>query len=202
MFGIEENTTGMQKQQRIRHDLEKAGSILSMIEPAVTEASIRECRRLGKFKNGHSRPLLLELYRTLDVNTILSGRRKLSTRPDIAVKPDLSPHERKVEQLLLKERKKLIQEGTERRAIKLRGSSLYINNRKYGEVKNNTFEMSTQNAAASAEAVVPGQAPMEDHNPATLQLSGFTPTVASTPHATNSNTHSQQLHVKETGLSQ
>ena len=95
---------------------------------------------MGKYKDDSSRPLLLKLHRSIDVNIILSGRKSLSSRPDIVIKPDLSPSERKVEQLLLKERRSLINSGVSRGDIKLRGSSLYVKNKKYGSVTNDAFE--------------------------------------------------------------
>lgn len=141
LFGIDECIEGTRRHMRVRQDFERAGSVLSQIEPSVTEANIRECYRLGKFKVGITRPLLLKLNRLVDVNSILSGRQKLSTSPKVRIKPDLTPDERKVEQLLLVERRSLIKSGKERRSIKLRGSSLFVDNQKYGEVRNNKFEV-------------------------------------------------------------
>ena len=47
----------------------------------------------------------------------LSQGHKLSKRPCIFIKPDLSPEERSVQSLLLKERKILIDSGTDRKNI-------------------------------------------------------------------------------------
>lgn len=75
------------------------------------------------------------------MSSILNGRRKLSSRADITIKPNLSFEERKKEQLLLKERRSLINSSTLRSAIRLHGLSLYVNNIKYGVVRNNKFEV-------------------------------------------------------------
>ena len=141
LFGLPESSAGTSKQFGIYHDFGSVGLILSLIDSALSESSIEECYSLGKFKDGSSHPLLLQLYRSTDVHTILSGRRKLSVRPGVIIKPDLSLEERKVEQLLLKERRSLIQRGVPHGAIKLCGSSLFVDNKEHGEVQNNQFEV-------------------------------------------------------------
>lgn len=73
VFGLPESKKGTRRQLRIREDFEKAGGILSLINPAVSDRSIRDCRRLGKFKDGTARPVLLQLHRSVDVSIILSG---------------------------------------------------------------------------------------------------------------------------------
>ena len=158
LFGIDECDEGTRRHMRVRRDFERAGSVLSQIEPAVTEVNIRECYRLGKFKVGNTRPLLLKLSRLVDVTSILSGRHKLSASPKVRIKPDLTPKERKVEQLLLMERRSLITSGKERKSIKLRGSSLYVDNRKYGEVKNNKFE-ACERQITTTESLTTAQLP-------------------------------------------
>jgi len=45
-------------------------------------------------------------------------------------------NKRKIESILLQERRKLIQSGTTSSRIKLRGTSLYVNNKKFGSVRN------------------------------------------------------------------
>ena len=51
----------------------------------------------------------------------------------------MTPEQRHTESILLKERWALIQKNTERKAIKIRGSRLFLNNKLYGEVKNSSF---------------------------------------------------------------
>lgn len=47
--------------------------------------------------------------------------------------------ERETEQALLKERRRLIDSGIERKDIKIRSSSLYVNNKLHGSVQNSQF---------------------------------------------------------------
>ena len=103
LFGIADCDEGNRRHTRVRQDFERAGSVLSQIQPAVTEVNIRECYHLGKFTVGNTRPLLLKLSRLVDVTSILNGRHKLFANSKVRIKPDLTPNERKVEQLLLME---------------------------------------------------------------------------------------------------
>ena len=43
LFGIDECIEGTRGHTRVHQDFERAGSVLSQIEPSVTEANIREC---------------------------------------------------------------------------------------------------------------------------------------------------------------
>lgn len=78
---------------------------------------------LGKYAEGGVRPLLVCLTRRNDVRSILRNKRQLASRPDITIRPDLSPTARKRESILLKERWTLIQSGVARSRLKLRGDS-------------------------------------------------------------------------------
>ena len=94
------------------------------------------CFRLGRY-NGNSekpRPTLAKLNST-DVISLLAYKGELPE--GVKIKPDLSPQERLCESLLLKERWKLIQAGTDRRDIKIRRSSLIISGKVYAEEVNN-----------------------------------------------------------------
>jgi len=46
----------------------------------------------------------------------------------------MTPDEQQIESILFKERRTLIQKDTERRAIKIRGNKIFINNKLHGEV--------------------------------------------------------------------
>ncbi len=129
-LGVPESDKGTPRHIRTRHDIEHVGVILSSIhyDPVVTDTLIADSFRLGKFKDDRSRPLLVKL-------TILMSRKKLASKPGIAIKPDLSPEERGIESLLLKERRTLIDSGVVRSVIKLSGKSL----KRYGSVTNGAF---------------------------------------------------------------
>jgi len=100
---------------------------------------VRDHFRLGKFnkKASHARPILLKLNRTADVSLILSLRNTLP-RP-INVKEDLSYEERKTAAILLKERWNFIQSGVDRKNVKIRGSSLFLNKKFLGQCKDGKF---------------------------------------------------------------
>ena len=57
----------------------------------------------------------------------------------IYIKPDLSPEERAKESVLLKECWFLIQEGAERKRIKLKSGALFVDNQLYGRFKGLEF---------------------------------------------------------------
>ena len=64
--------------------------------------------------------LIFEIHRCLKYYC------KIKLASQIYVKPDLTPDERTIESLLLKERKLSIEKGTSRQHIKIRNSCLYI----------------------------------------------------------------------------
>ena len=139
IYGIRENQKGTQRHIRSANDIKAATSILTSIHSTITEHSVIDCTRLGKFSEDRCRPTLVTMIRPNDVATILANRVKLSQMPHISIKPDLSAAERKVESILLKERRKLISSGTPRSHIKLSKGSLFVHNREYGKVVDSTF---------------------------------------------------------------
>ena len=131
---------------RQRHDFREVSAAISDLEQCSDHSSsIRDCRRLGKYVTSKSeskhRPILVSLNSTADVDNILSSRSKLQSSP-ISIKPDLTPAERKTNALLLKERWRLIQSGTDRRSIRIRGSSILLNGQIHGIVSNSVFSLS------------------------------------------------------------
>ena len=98
-------------------------------------------QRLGKYNSssGRPRPILVTLNSTAQVSHVLAHRHSLPSH--VSVKPDHSFSERKSERILLSERWKLIQAGSDRRSIKLRNSSLYLNGRLHGKVVNGTYSL-------------------------------------------------------------
>ena len=107
-----------------------------------------DCYRLGKYKaqQPRPRPILVKLRRTLDVNTILANKGSLSS--PLIIKPDLSQEERAREAVLLKERWSLLQQGYERKMIKIRNNSIFVNNQLFGQYKNSAFHRCTNNLPA------------------------------------------------------
>jgi len=105
----------------------------------ITEHSIRDCLRLGKFNSTRAkpRPLLVKLSRAFDVNTILYNRSKIPK--GIQVKPDMNKEEKLREQLVLKERWSLISSDTDKKHIRIRGTKLNVKNQIHGEIIDSTF---------------------------------------------------------------
>ena len=140
IFGLRESKIGTPKHRRNSNDHTDVCDILSSVDPNVTSNSIRDCFRLGKFNPDRNRPVLVKMIRSHEVASVLSNRKKLATTPGISIKPDLSPEDRKVESLLLKERRSLIHSGVDRKEIKIKGNTLLVNKEKHGHVINSTFE--------------------------------------------------------------
>ena len=71
----------------------------------------------------------------------MSNRKNLSQMNGISIKPQLSPWELKVEFVLLKERRALIDSGTPASMIKIsiRTQSLYIGNKLHGMAERGSF---------------------------------------------------------------
>ena len=92
---------------------------------------------LGKYdpENEHPRPLLIKLLRSNMVFDILSSKTKLEA--PIYIKPDMTYQERQKERVLLKERRPLIDQGTEQRHIKIRNDSIFVSNTFYCKASSN-----------------------------------------------------------------
>ena len=125
--------------ERTKHDFNEALSVLSNLDGDIHPMSVRDCFRLGRFKerSRYPRPILVKLTHSVDVHSSLSQRSNLPE--GVIIKPDMSMDERNSESLLLKERYHLIQSGTDRRDVKLRLPVLYLRGKKYAEVVNSTL---------------------------------------------------------------
>ena len=140
IFGLSESSEGTSRLVRNRHDLVQAGNLLSSIDLLVTAQLICDSFRLGKYNQDKTRPLLVSLTRSGDTQSILMQRKKLSSRLGITIKPDMSLEDHKVESLLLKHLRFLINEGVEISAVKIRGNSIFVNRKKIGTVVDSTFQ--------------------------------------------------------------
>ena len=161
IYGLNEHDKGTPHHTRLTRDSNSALEIMSALNPSVSEQSICDCIRLGHYSANNRRPLLVKLTWACDVATILSHRANLSQFPNITIKPQMSAEERRVESVLLKERRSLILNGTSRKLIKIRGNRLFVSNRPSGQVINEKFvpisqDHSTQpNTAASPSSTNP-----------------------------------------------
>ena len=74
------------------------------------------------------------------VNNVLFNCRQLIS--PVFIKPDLPPAEHKIQSLLLKERRKLLDSGLDCPSIKICKSSLYVNGQLFGSVTGSIFQCS------------------------------------------------------------
>ena len=116
LFGLDECPRGTSRSARLDEDLKKAIFVLSKADQSIDSNTIKDIYRLGRYtaENRKPRPLLVKFIRVADVARVLSKRGSLP----VIIKPDMSPHERKIESLLLKERWSLMQSGVPRESIK------------------------------------------------------------------------------------
>ena len=141
LYGLEESR-GSFKLERLEDDQNKAVSVLSGVDELINASCIKDIYRLGKFstKSNKPRPLLVKFIRATEATRVLSKRRSSRGYP-VIIKPDMSPHERKCESLLLHERWSLLQSGVPREHIKIRGSRLYVRKKLYGQVSSSGPEL-------------------------------------------------------------
>jgi len=105
---------------------------------------------------------------------------------EIRIKPDLSQEERQIESLLLKERWVLIQAGTERKAIKIRGTKIFVSNKLHGQIINSSFVSSEveqiETEIDSSSTWLPAQSqdldPATDHN---IYINDLSDSIYTTP---------------------
>lgn len=116
--------------------MEKATSVMSGLNGTISPQSIKDAFRLGKFiaDSKKPRPLLVKFIRAIDATNILLLRGSLQNS-SVQIKPDMSPMERKTQSILLKERWSLIQSGTPRTDIKIRGSRLLVRKKIHGQIR-------------------------------------------------------------------
>ena len=92
-----------------------------------------DCRRLGKFSDSSSRPRPI-LFRFNSCNVVMDLLQKRSSFSPYVINPDLPADVRLREKVLLKERWDLIQSGTCKSDIKIKGSTLLVNGSSFGRV--------------------------------------------------------------------
>lgn len=116
---------------------------------------VQDCRRLGRYDHSrsvsHPRPVLVKLGSTFEVDLVLANSRSID-RP-LLVRRDLSPTDRVIRSVLLKERWKLIQSGTNREDIRIKDGSLFVNGARFGSVENSSFiRVDSELTASSSNA--------------------------------------------------
>ena len=126
VYGINESPPKTAKPDRTKNDLLNLLPVLNAVDSSIQNASIKDLFRLGKFDPSQTRPrpILVKFLRRIDVSTILSNR-NLVKKP-VIIKADMSKDERKIESMLLQERWRLIQQGTNRKYITIRKNEIFV----------------------------------------------------------------------------
>ena len=127
---------------RASNDLDSVSCAILKVDSSIIPQSFRDCYCLGKYTRNSNRlcPILVTLNRSADVTNVLSKRSSLKG-DSIVIKPDLSPIDKANEKMFLNQRWSLIQSGTNRISIKIRGSRLYVNDRIHGQVINSEYQI-------------------------------------------------------------
>lgn len=139
IFGIIESNKGTPRHIRIKKDMDAVTNVITTMDPDISGQCIRDSLRIGVYKEDRNRPMLVNGQ--ADVVSVLSNRVKLALLPGIKVKADQSVKERTIESFLLRERRSLITAGTERRAIKIRGNTIFLNSCKHGEASESGLKL-------------------------------------------------------------
>ena len=160
---------------RTTKDLEAAKQVIQLLDPKISEQSIRDCTRLGKYDKRQNRPLLIKLACAHESASILGNRHKLVNKPGISIKPDMSKEQRQTQSLLLKERRALIENRTNKALIRIRGNTLYINHSLHGTIIESKFVPNTNPQARSANS----QPSSREHSP--LHTNSPIPTLNASP---------------------
>ena len=132
--GVTECKHGTSRLARQASDLTRISDILSSTIESISEHSIKDIQRLGKYNvnMNRPRPLLVKLLRATDVSAILANKSSLDK--SIRVRRDLPKDIRMKQVILLKERWKLINSGTDRKDIKIDGEKLFVCGSLYGSL--------------------------------------------------------------------
>ncbi len=140
VYGINEQPKGSPRHKRLVQDSTSIAGILAKIDSTIPEHSIQDCTRLGKYSDSSCRPIRVKMSRSCEVSSILSLRFKLRELSPhcIAIKPDLSLNDRNIDSILTKKRWELLQSGTSRHDIEIRGNAIFV--RKVASVVNFMIE--------------------------------------------------------------
>lgn len=163
LYGLDEPVSAP-RVQRTLEDIANAISVVSSLDSSITCGAVKDHHRLGKFKQGQSRPrpILVKFVRAADAASILAKVSQL--RRPYVIKPDRSQVERRREKCLMDVRWSLIKAGLDRPAIKIRKTSLFVNGNLLGQVDSNfNFEYKDKSAMPTATEV--GGPPLSELNP-------------------------------------
>ena len=135
LYGVQECPLGMSKPACFESDLTSVVNVLSSLDSSIQSQSIKDCFRLGKFSSGAScprPPILIKFVRVADVASILA-KRKIYPTPTQSNRTYLLTNVCN-ESVLMRERWSLIQTGTSRNHMRIRGLSIYVHGKLHGRV--------------------------------------------------------------------
>lgn len=135
----------------MENDLQSINNAFTNADLQIQTNSIKDCFRLGKYKSDTSypRPILIKFL--CSTEAIMALSKTTSFQAPVRIKPDLSPEERKTENILPKERWSLIQLGFDKKRIKIRNKSIYIDSKLYGQFHNSEFCRSQYNPPLNSD---------------------------------------------------
>ena len=125
--GIKENSENTNYIERQKSDLVYINKILKHLNKE--NCKVTDCFRLGKFDHANTRPrtVLVTFSSVWDRNMILQSAKLLSSFSDkIYISPALCPSDMQIERNILKKRWQLLQNGHERKDIKVNNLKLYM----------------------------------------------------------------------------
>ena len=156
IYGLTECPKGSPRHEHISYNTNLACKTIKSICPDLSDYAVCDCLRIGKYSKQRTRPLTVKFAHSYDVTSILSNRHKISKAdcPNVFLKPFMSTAERKTESTLLKKRRTLIDSGVERKLIKIRGNSLYINKAKVGSANEDIFIQHQQSRDQSQDPIL------------------------------------------------
>ena len=139
IYGINETPKGVPRHSRLISDNKAVAEVVSKIDESIPNHSVQDCTRLGRLTAGKNRPILVKMSRSCEVSSVLSQHRKLKSCPGIFIKPDMSHTEQNIESIILKKKRELIQSGVPKDQIKVKGTILFVNSKRFGSVKDLQF---------------------------------------------------------------
>ena len=183
VYGIQESPPKTPRSERLQTELQKVSDIFSSLDGSIQSSNIKDLFRLGKYSPNQvatkPRPILVKFLRSTDASSILYKKQNLKS--PIAIKPNMSKEEQLSEQILLKQRWQLTQQGVDRKQIKIRQNCLYVNDTIYAKVLEGKLVQSDLTAKTHQ--------PVDSESPQLLPSTDSTPPNGSqqSPVPTNSN---------------
>ena len=151
MYGIKESPPKTSKSDCLENDLQSINNAFTNADLQIQANSIKDCFHLGKYKSDASHPRLILIKFLRSTEAIMALSKITSFQAPVRIKPDLSPEERKAESILLKERWSLMQSGFDKKRIKIRNKSIYVDSKLYGQFHNSEFCRSQYNPSLNSD---------------------------------------------------